>query len=141
MRNLATQNHYPHPGAVAATVKGMKFLQPDGIKTDVRIAAWDSQTAKYGLFTGRNLDGRGPGRETLNQCLGWVCAVISEPCRKFMANFSRSLLPVKAPLSRASNRLRLESGLQPVQYHAGRRQGSHGHREEPPQRGLNHPRA
>jgi hypothetical protein len=45
-----------------------------------------------------------------------------EPCRKFMANFSRSLLPVKAPLSRVWNRLRLEPGLQPVQYHAGRRQ-------------------
>ena len=58
----------------------------------------------------------------LNQGLGVGVRSCREPCRMFMANFSRSLLPVKAPLSRVSNRLRLEPGLQPVQYHAGRRQ-------------------
>jgi len=101
----------------------MKFLQPDGIKTEVGIAAWVSPDGKARAIHWQQLGWTRSRPEALNQGLGRVCAVVSEHCREVHGKLFAFLANGQSPAEPRLESDRLEPGLQPVQYHVGRRRG------------------
>lgn len=84
--------------------KGMKFLQPREIKTEVLDRGLGFVDGKVSAIHLQQLGWTRSRPEALNQGLGWVCAVLSEHCREVHCKLFAFLLTVKAPLSRVSNR-------------------------------------